>query len=1267
MQKKDDKSCHTIFSINNYEAQNKTNYITINCTIEHKELRVNAKTAISDQILNLTVDTGAQISTLRPCKLFGDTKVDCDVRIPIIGIAKNLTLFTLGQIETQIIFDEIPFDHKFQIVKGKFNIANDGIIGNDFLMKYGATIDYENNKLILRAPQKNMYEISQSVIIPKNGSQMRDRHSNTSRRKKKDKNYFKYNDVTVKPDTQIVSLKTISLENADIFSLNDKDTSETFNIKMASSNSDEITDSQDRRDYLMARLDLSHCTEGEKKGMANLCEKYSNAFYIEGDKFRHTNVVSHFIALKPNTNPIFTRQYRLPEMQKQEILRQIDELEKKGVVEKSDSAWNSPVHLVPKKDSKDGEKEQRMVVNYSKLNAVTIPHTYPIPLIDEIIDQMNGAQFFTTLDVKGAFHHIPMHESCREYTSFSTAFNKYHFRSNPFGLVGSPYTWLRAIHTILEDVMGKNVFVYVDDIIVYSSTYEDHMNVLGEVFQRLIKHNIKLKINKSEFLKREVAYLGHILTKDGVKADHKKIECMKQFPRPTSVTEMQKFLGMTNYYRRYVDQYAKIAKPLYSLCKKDNPFIWSPACEEAFCKLKEKLVTSPVLIYPDFKQTFIVTTDASEYAVGAVVSQGDIPHDRPIQYFSKTLGPAQSNYSVIEKELLAIVWAIENFRHYLYGREFLVITDHKPLIYLFGTKNINSRLYRWKLTLMEYQFKIIHRKGTQNVVADALSRIRTNDIEGNEKRVESLESILEKSNLCSVKVIQTRSKTLQLNDPQKQEQAYFIEENNGMLVDSNEFDQVFYLFENEDCEMKKRLEHKLNRVITIPQSFHQNELLQLNDRCVILKMNPVIRSDNQIKSAEKIIGKIIQLSSNKLYENIAINVDLSDAPSYFNFKMITQKLMRSTHIRTTFYLCKTIDVSNQDEINKVLNAYHRSLLGGHTGVERMKNTIRRYFQWPSMTKDIREFIKNCAVCEKSKITTHTKNPIQISSTATFPFEKVYIDIVGPITPISIDGHKYILTCNCDLTKFAIAVPISEASALTTAKAFVHQVILKYGIPKVVVSDNGSNFISDTMKQVSKLLKMKRILTTPYHPQSNQVERFHRSLSSYLKAYIQNEKEYWSNYLDFALFVYNNTYNSTTGFAPFELIYGRASEIPCEITNQKVPVYNYDNYAVELRAKLRSMHQLAAENILRRKHANKHYHDSRAKTNILALKRNDLVLLLKAKRDFKFDQPYEGPYRVEEILSPVVVTIRKGKKAVKINTDRLKMADANYGSRTPPLV
>lgn len=320
-----------------------------------------------------------------------------------------------------------------------------------------------------------------------------------------------------------------------------------------------------------------------------------------------------------------------------------------------------------------------------------------------------------------------------------------------------------------------------------------------------------------------------------------------------------------------------------------------------------------------------------------------------------------------------------------------------------------------------------------------------------------------------------------------------------------------------------------------------------------------------------------------------------------------------------------------------------------------------------MTKDIKNYIKNCDVCEKSKINRHTKNPMIITDTASEPFQKVYMDLVGPINPVSFDGNTYIFTCNCSLTKFAIAVPIQDASAITTAKAFVHNVILKYGAVEEIVSDNGTNFISDTLREVNKILKIKKVFTTPYHPQSNQVERFHKTLANYLKAFIQHEQDKWSEYLDFAVFAYNNSHNSATGFSPFQLVFGRNAKLPSEILNKKFPVYNYDNYAHELRSKLKECHDLAKENILKMKMNNKKHYDKHRDEKVLDLKINDLVLVLKPKKIFKFENPYEGPYRVEELISPVAIKIRKGNKTIRVHTDRVKKATANYGNKTPPKI
>lgn len=367
----------------------------------------------------------------------------------------------------------------------------------------------------------------------------------------------------------------------------------------------------------------------------------------------------------------------------------------------------------------------------------------------------------------------------------------------------------------------------------------------------------------------------------------------------------------------------------------------------------------------------------------------------------------------------------------------------------------------------------------------------------------------------------------------------------------------------------------------------------------------------------------------------------------------------------TLYLNKIIEISTEEQIGLILETYHKTLLGGHVGFERMKNNIRKFYTWKNMTRDIKEYVRNCDVCEKTKIHKHTKPPLQISSTAFSPFEKVYMDLVCPISPVGSKGNIYIFTCNCDLTKYAMAVPMKDGSALSTAKAFMHGVILRHGFPKEIVSDNGTNFVSETMKEVAKLLRIKKILTTPYHPQANQIERFHRSLVNYMKAFVKNDATYWDVYLDYAVFSYNISHNSTTGYSPFELVYGHAMELPTPILNERIN-YNYDSYANEIKSKLRHCHELARQNVIKRKDANKEQYDRSHKTTI-NLKKNDLVLILKNKKNYKFDDPYEGPYRVDRMLSPVTVLIRKGKKSIRTHLNKIKVAEADYGNKIPPMI
>lgn len=606
---------------------------------------------------------------------------------------------------------------------------------------------------------------------------------------------------------------------------------------------------------------------------------------------------------------------------------------------------------------------------------------------------------------------------------------------------------------------------------------------------------------------------------------------------------------------------------------------------------------------------------------------------------------------------------------------------------------MSARLHRWRYVVMSYQFQIVYKSGKSNVVADALSRIQIDSNDDKENECKKFDYDMLKMGRGTIK-IQTRAqrekereqelereketgideqieeseilKDLKQKPPDEPRKIQFIRERMNIVLKSKEYDYIFYVIHKPGDILHRKLQHKLKKLIEL-QDIEVNKLFSLGtDKSVVVNPSQ-FRTENELNSARILAETIFSFCNEKGFENIAINIQFQDSISHFEFKNILYETFKFSTIWLTLHLNEIIEVSSLEIIDKILYMYHDSLFGAHNGTERMKQNIKRFYHWPNMNDDIKKHISNCAVCEKTKITTHTKSPMVISTIATTPFQKLYVDIVGPINPVSEKGNAYILTCNCSLTKYVVAVPMADFTAFTTAKNLVHSVFLKYGLPEILVTDNGTNFISETMKEVNKLFKIKKIFTTPYHPQSNQIERFHRTLGNYMKAFVQKEQSMWCEYIDFAVFAYNSSYNISTGFSPFELVFGRQVKLPTEITNRTVPAYNYENYSHELRRKLKFYYDLAKENLLKAKEINKKAYDKRRDDKILQLRKNDLVLVLNPNKKGKFDTPYEGPFRVIREQGPVTVIIQRKKKEVKIHKDRIKLAEADYERSAPPLI
>jgi hypothetical protein len=379
--------------------------------------------------------------------------------------------------------------------------------------------------------------------------------------------------------------------------------------------------------------------------------------------------------------------------------------------------------VVKKKMDASGEQKWRLVVDFRKLNEITVADTYPLPVIEEILDQLGNAKYFSVLDLASGFYQMELAKEDREKTAFTTAEGKYQFKRHPMGLKNSPAMFQRMMDSVLSGLNTVQCLIYMDDLIVFGSTLEQHNKRLMEVLERLKENGLKVQLDKCEFLRKEINYLGHVISENGVAPDPSKIEKVKNYPRPTDIKGIQAFLGFAGYYRRFIKCFAEIAKPLSKLTRKEEKFVWGTEQQLAFEELRDKLISAPILQHPNFEKEFVITTDASNLAIGGVLSQGKVGEDLPIAYASRVLNSAEKNYPVVEKELLAIVWTIKHFRPYLYGKRFVVYTDHRPLTYLFNLKDPSSRLMRWRLHLEEYNFEIKYKEGKINRNADALCRI----------------------------------------------------------------------------------------------------------------------------------------------------------------------------------------------------------------------------------------------------------------------------------------------------------------------------------------------------------------------------------------------------------------------------------------------------------------------------------------------------------------------------------------------------------------
>lgn len=833
-------------------------------------------------------------------------------------------------------------------------------------------------------------------------------------------------------------------------------------------------------------VDLSHLNKEERSEIQKLLGQFKHLIFKEGDQLTNTDSITHEIRTKTDQQ-INSKLYRLPPKHEEEVRRQIEEMETQGIIRKSNSRYSSPIVIVAKKPDNSGRQKFRLCVDYRKLNEITIDDKYPLPNIDNILDKLGRAQYFSSLDLAKGYHQIKMNPNDAHKTAFVTPMGLYEFLRMPFGLKNAPATFQRLMNDILRDYINKICVVYLDDILIFSTSLKEHLNSLKLIFKKLAEHKLKIQFDKCSFMRKNTEFLGHVLTSEGMKPNPNKIKCIEDFVLPKTEKQLKGFLGVTGYYRKFVRDYAKIANPMVKYLKKGkkiNPK--DPEYIEAFETLKRNIIKHPILKFPDFNKAFHLFTDASNYAIGAVLTQ----EGQPVCYASRSLNDHEKNYSVTDKEFLAIVWAVSYFRPYLWGKRFKIITDHLPIKYLnkkYTGKEFSQRTQRWLLKLQEYQFDIEYLKGKENKIADFLSRIPEQDLEKSELEIRSI------NNVSDSATVHSQEEQLLDHIPI---QETIINKYKTQLILANDVDQEIEI-------LSKR------RIIYVDMTKTREYWTDLLRRFI----------------KPGLTGIYTELSYSEFNKIQQLLIELFSSNKEIRFIKTT---MRAREIRTL------------GELHKQISLYHvkESM---HSGIVETYHSLKNKIYYPQIVREITKIINNCKTCLETK---YERNPIkkryEISKTPGRPNEILHMDIYYFMK------HPF-LTLIDKLTKKAYAYYLPNRN-WTKKIETLEEHFSKFGKPTKIIADN--EFKSENLKEFFNEQQVDLHLTKPNtHTGNSDIERFHSTLQEKLVT-MRNSDLTLIQKVHRALKNYNNRYHSTLKMSPEEAMFADIATLGKQIQSEK---------------------------------------------------------------------------------------------------------------------
>ena len=845
--------------------------------------------------------------------------------------------------------------------------------------------------------------------------------------------------------------------------------------------------------------------------------------------------VSHSIHLTDG-KPIKLAAYRQSPQKQAAVRAAVKSLLDRGLIEESNSPWSAPVVLVPKPHAPN---KWRMCIDYRKLNARTRKDAYPIPLIENCVDACKDADFFTLIDIKDAFHHVPMDEASIPLTAFVTPDGLFQWRRMPMGLTNAPATFQRYVDARLRGLLGVKCTAFFDDCLVYTKgTLEDHIRDVLEVLQRLADSGLEASLEKCKFGYKELLFVGYVLGKGTLRPDLSKIRAVQDFPEPKNLSELRAFLGLCNFYHKFIPGYATIALPLYKLTRKGVHFDFSSHdVQHAFQELKKALVSAPCLYTPDHKLPFVLSTDASALGLGAVLSQEVNGETHPIAYISRQLNAAERNYSGTELECLAVVWAVGQFETYLLDKRFTLVTDHSALMWLPTKKLENSRAMRWALKLQEFTFDVKHRPGSQHRDVDALSRnpvpnsappddttadpaIGPRDVRPRYVRTVLASRLpfqtiaeIETSHVCPT--------------PSNQDHARFMTAGLALaaVTASAPFDGNLVLVDESltsDLAHRQRADPQLNEIIDY-----------LNTKAVPASAR------GEPNSREKFISQA---------ESYVLLPTDTTQPNETLLHYLPKKPRRGLSALAPFLPRVVVPRSLVPEI---IELYHDSAFGGHFGIKRTLRRLMATYFWSTLLRDVTAHINSCKVCTAEKTRRRLLSvPARAMEPPKEPGEVFSMDFIQ-MTHKSED-FQWVLVIIDHFSRWAIAIPVLKPTAEVVAQVLFDEVFNKFGLPRRLLSDRGSNFNSTIVRSLNQLLGVKTLLTSAYHPQANgMVERLNATLKDTLRATCEQRGSQWIQSLQAAVFAYNTSVSEATGYSPYFVLFGRHPRVPGDVYAENV--------------------------------------------------------------------------------------------------------------------